>query len=70
MAYGYVAHVDAVGNSSTTGVGLDAQHAVEVRGVHAAVFGEDILYACAYLATDDHAAMSVFHRTATDDDVF
>ena len=69
LAHGDVAHVDVLNDAATTRVSLDAQHAVQVRRVHLAVFGIHVLAAARNLRADDHATVTVLHLAATDDDV-
>ena len=52
------------------GVALEAERAVEVGAVHGAIFDEDVAAAAGDFATDDHAAVAVFHGAAAHDDVF
>ena len=65
-----VAHVDVLDDTTAAVVGLDAQDAVEVRRVHFAIFGIYILASARDFTSDNHTAMSIFHLTVADDDVF
>ena len=56
-------------DAAAHGVGLQPQHAVEVRTVHPAVFGEDVAHAAGDLAADGDAAVAVLHLAVADDDV-
>ena len=69
LAHGDVAHIDVLDESATAVVGLDAEDALQVRGVHHAVLGVYILASARDLRADDHAAMSIFHLAIADDDV-
>ena len=64
-----VTHEDILRYAAATGVGLDAQHAVKVRGVHLTVLGKDVLHACRNLRTEHHATVAVLHCAASYDDV-
>ena len=69
LAHGDIAHVDVLNDTTTAGVSLDAEHAVEVRRVHLAVLCKHILATAGNLRADDHAAVTVFHHAVADDDV-
>src|SRR5947209_13297737 len=65
-----VAHKDVLDRATAPRVRLEAQRAVEVRTVHAAVLDEDVAAAAGNLAPHDDAAVPVLHRAAADDDIF
>lgn len=69
LAYTDVTHEDILGFATTTGVGLETEHTVEVGGIHVTIFGKDVLDTCGDLATDDNSAMSVLHGTTTNDNI-
>ena len=69
LAHGDVAHVDVLNHATTTRIGLDAQHTVQIRRVHLTVLSIDVLTASADLRADDHTTVTVLHLTVADDDV-
>lgn len=70
LTHSNVAHVDVLDDTTAAVVGLDAQDAVEVRRVHFAIFCIYILASARDFTSDNHTAMSIFHLTVADDDVF
>src|SRR4029079_1102978 len=69
LADGDVAHGDALDQPAAGRVGLEPQHAIEARAVHAALLREDVPRAAGDLAADDDAAVPVAHVAVADDDV-
>src|SRR5207249_3332246 len=65
----YIAHVHVLDHAAAHGVGLDAQHAVQMRAVHLAILRENVADVARALAAQGHAAVSVLHRAALHDDV-
>ena len=64
-----VAHVDILNDTAAARICLDAQYAVEVGRVHAAVLRIHILATATDFASDDHTTVSVLHLAVADDDV-
>ena len=50
--------------SASASTGLDADYAIQIRAVHAAVLYEQVTVTTGYFAADDYTAMTVFHETA------
>ena len=69
LADGNIADIDILGDTSTAGIGLDTEHAVEIRRVHLTVLSKDILHSTGDFGTYDDAAVAVLHLTVADDDV-
>ena len=65
VAYKYILY-----QSAAAGTGLDADYAVQVGAVHAAVLNEQVAVAAGYFTADNDAAMTVFHEAAAHDDIF
>ena len=65
----HILHVDVLNDAPATGVGLDAQYTLQLRGVHHTVVGIDVFTTPADFGTDHHTAMPVLHLTVSDDDV-
>ena len=62
-------HIDVLDDATATGIGLDAQYAFQVGGVHHTVVGKDILATATDFRADHHTAMTILHLTVADDDV-
>lgn len=56
VAYKYILY-----QSATAGTGLDADYAVQVGAVHAAVLNEQVAVAAGYFTADNDAAMTVYN---------
>src|SRR5690606_1964015 len=69
LTHGAVPHVDFLDHAAAARVGLEAQAALQVRAVHAAVLGEDVPRATRDLAADGHAAVTVLHVAVAYDHV-
>ena len=69
LTYGNIAHIDAISHSTTTGVGLDTKHTIEIWRVHLAVFCKYILHTCTDFRTDYHTSVTVSHSTSTHNDI-
>ena len=70
LADGDVAYKYILYQSAAAGTGLDADYAVQVGAVHAAVLNEQVTVAAGYFTADNDAAMTVFHEAAAHDDIF
>ena len=70
LADGDVAYKYILYQSAAAGTGLDADYAVQVGAVHAAVLNEQVAVAAGYFTADNDAAMTVFHEAAAHDDIF
>ena len=69
LSHFHVPEIDVLDDAAAARVGLDAQHAVQVRRVHLAIFYKHVLAAARYFGADDHAAVPVFHHAVAHDDV-
>ena len=58
LADGNIADIDILGDTSAAGIGLDAEHAVEIRRVHLTVLSKDILHSAGDFGTYNDAAVA------------
>ena len=69
LSYGDVAYKYIFDDSTPAGTGFYADHPVQIRAVHLAIFNKQVAIAAGYFTTDNNATMPVFHFTVAYDDV-
>ena len=70
LADGDVAHEDVFNHPAAAGAGLDADDAIQIRAVHAAVLDVEVAVAAGDFAAYHHASVAVLHQAVAHDDVF
>src|SRR5262249_39111666 len=65
----HIAHVHVLDHAAADGVGLEAQHAIQVGAVHGAFLGEYVADIARALTPHRYAAVPVFHGAVAHHDV-
>ncbi len=70
LSHGDVACIDVFYHSTAAGVGLYANHTLQVGTVHLVVLGKHVAASARYFTANHYAAVTVLHLTVAYDDVF